>query len=66
MGGFPPKPITNLNQTIEEADLCGSTVNQKQIWMLFLYAFNNKKLLKKIFFFNTFKNNFYIFFIYKK
>ncbi|CAK77501.1 unnamed protein product (macronuclear) [Paramecium tetraurelia] len=28
ISGFPPRPITNLNQTVEEADLCDSQITQ--------------------------------------
>jgi len=29
ISGFPPKPLTNQNQTIQEADLLESRVTQK-------------------------------------
>jgi UBX domain-containing protein 1 len=29
VGGFPPKPLTDANQTIKEAGLLGAAVNQK-------------------------------------
>jgi len=29
VAGFPPKPIENVNKTIEEADLLDSAITQK-------------------------------------
>ncbi|CAD8073851.1 unnamed protein product [Paramecium sonneborni] len=31
ISGFPPKPISNMNQTVEEADLCDSQITQTVI-----------------------------------